>query len=181
MANGNNPHGLRPLMRSLYGGNVQIEEYNVPATTAAIFIHDAVIALTGGSVITGAITPMVAAGTGTPVGVSLDYFASNAAAALSHRVIHSPDSVFEAQDDGVGGGIVLANLGKNANLAFTTAGSTSSRISGMQIGTASVNTTNTLDVMLHRLLNIPNNAFGANAIIEITFNRHFYGLGRTGV
>src|SRR5689334_9715792 len=122
MANVNNPHGLRPLMRNLFGGPVSIEEYTKPASVAtAIYRQDSVIALTGGN-----ITPQATAGTGTFVGVSLNYGA--ASTATTHSIVHSPDAVFEAQDDNSTDGLAAADMGKNANIKIT-AGNTSTLIS----------------------------------------------------
>jgi hypothetical protein len=174
MANVNNPHGLRPIMRGLFGGPVSVEEYTkLVGVATAIYSHDTVIAATG-----GVITPQATAATGTFVGVSLNYGA--ASTATTHTVVHSPDSLFEAQDDNSTDGLAQADMGKNTNVKIT-AGNTSTLVSKFELTEASVATTSTLDVQLHRLYNVPDNAFGSNARIEVTLNRHFYANARTGV
>lgn len=184
MANVNAPHGLRPLMRNLFGGPIQIEQYSKPSAQATIYRQDPVIAITGGTA--GAdgtssqnIGPQATAGAGTFVGVALNYGATGAI--TQHSVVHSPDALFEIQDDGASTGVVVANLGKNANTALGTAGNASTQISGAQLGTASIATTAALDLSIHRLLNVPDNAFGVNARVEVTFGRHQLVIGRTGV
>lgn len=187
MANVNNPHGLKPLMRNRWGGPVVTEQYAKPSANSTIFMFDVVIAVTGSTAVPANeggmncnnVAPLATAGTGQIVGVALDYGATGAITA--HRILHNPDAVFECQDDGVGGGIVAANIGKNANISVAQAGSATTKISGMQLGQASIAVTAALDLQIAQLLNTPSNAFGANAIVEVTFGRHFNVCGRTGV
>jgi hypothetical protein len=188
MPNVNNPHGLQPLMRGLNGGQAELRTYRKPSAQAAIFRNDAVIAITGGTQITNQtgypsaksnIGPQATAGSGTFVGVSLNYAATGVIS--DHHVIVSPDTVYDIQDDGVGGGLVVANLGKHANTSLAVAGSATTGMSGQQLGQASVATTNTLDLKIQDLVADITNSFGANTRVMVTLNRHLLMPGTAGV
>src|SRR5512139_1552657 len=93
MANVDNPHGLRPLARTLSGGMPWVQLFTKAVGYAtAIFQHDAVNQVADGSIEASA-TP----GTTLYSGVALNYGA--ASTATEHLVITSPDAIFEAQDD----------------------------------------------------------------------------------
>lgn len=172
MPNVNNPHGLFPLMQDFDGGPSATRNFVKPASVAtAIFIHDPVCTVTGGKIQPGRATAFV--------GVALDYGA--ASTLTEHLLVCSPEAIYEAQDNASTDGLVEADMGKNANISTAVAGSAVTRRSGAQIDEASVNTTNSLDLMLLGLLADPDNAFGPNARIEVKFNRHFLLAGRTGV
>lgn len=172
MPNVNNPHGLRPTMRNMFGGPVETREFFKPASSAtAIFRNDAVCTSTGNQIIAGRTTAFV--------GVSLD--PGKASTLTAHRVIFSPGAVYEAQDNDSAVGIVAADIGKNADLSVAVGGNTATNVSGHQINKASVATTATLDVQLIQLLEAADNEFGPWARVEVVFNRHFFALGRTGV
>jgi hypothetical protein len=172
MPNVNNPHGLRPLMRNLLGGPVEVQEYNkLAGVSTAIFRNDVVSVVTGGNIQPGRSTAIV--------GVSLDY--GKASTATTHKVVIAPFSMYEAQDDDAVTGLLAADMGKNANVTVATGGNTSTLISGHQISKSSVATTNTLDLQLHRLLQDPSNDFGPNARVEVSFNTSHFAFGRIGV
>lgn len=172
MPNVNNPHGLKPLMRTIFGGPSAVEEYGKLAGVAtAIFRNDVVSVVTGGNIQPGRSTAIV--------GVSLDY--GKVSTATQHKVVIAPFSLFEAQDDDAAVGLLAADRGKNATVSVATAGNTATLLSGHQIQKSTVATTNTLDLQLHRLLEDPSNEFGPYARFEVSFNTHFFALGRTGV
>lgn len=172
MPNVNNPHGLKPLMRTIFGGPSAVEEYGKLAGVAtAIFRNDVVSVVTGGNIQPGRSTAIV--------GVSLDY--GKVSTATNHRVVLAPFSLFEAQDNDSAVGLLAADQGKNANISVAVAGNTSTLVSGGQIDKASVATTNTLDLQLNRLLADPTNDFGPWARFEVMFNTSFFAMGRTGV
>lgn len=172
MPNVNNPHGLRPLMRNLFGGPVETREFFKPASSAtAIFRNDAVCVSTGGQIIAGRSTAFV--------GVSLD--PGKASTLTGHRVIVSPGAIFEAQDNDAAVGIVAADIGKNAQISVAVAGNASTNVSGQQIDKATVATTAGHDLQLIALLDAADNEFGPYARVEVMFNRHFFNMGRTGV
>lgn len=172
MANVDNPHGFRPLMRNLDGGEPRIEEYDKDASEAtAIFPFDIVSREADGNIAPGG-TP----GTTRYQGVALEYGA--AATATKHLVIESPNAVFEAQDNADTDGIAAADLGLNANAEFN-AGNLTKQQSGHEIDESSAAATATLDLKLLRLLKTPDadNDFGANARIEVVINKHILREG----
>ncbi len=170
MANNNNPHGLRPIMRTLEGGFPTVRPYNkAVGTLTGIFINDAVVMIADGSVsaATGDITP----GTTAYSGVSLSFGITTKA--TKHLVIVSPSAVYEAQDDDSGAGILAADIGLNANIALG-AGSATTLLSAHTIHDTGKNTTNSLDLHLLQLLAVPDNdpAGGPFARVEVIFNKH---------
>ena len=174
MANVNNPHGLRPLMRTLAGGFPTIEEFDKAAGYAtAIFINDAVNRVADGSIEASA-TP----GTTLYTGVSLNY--GKPSKATKHQVIVSPDAIYEAQDNGAVDGFNAADMGLNCNLALGS-GNATTLISGHKLDEASANTTNSLDVKLLKLLDVPDNAAGSYSRVEVMFNKHRMAMGVAGV
>lgn len=170
MPNTNNPNGFTAIGRGITGGPVSTREYTKPASdSVAIFPGDALYAVTGGAVKAGRdnAAPFV--------GVALDF--GKASTATKHLVIASPDQLYECQCSGA---FVAANLGKNANIVAT-AGDVVRKRSKHEVDSATIATTGTLDVQLHALVEDPWNSFGANARVEVRFNRHFLNLGRTGI
>lgn len=169
MANVNNPHGLRPLMRTHAGGQPQVEPYTKAAAYgSAIYKWDPVTLLAG--VLNGpasGITP----GTTRYLGVALNYSLASLLATM--LVMDDPLALFEAQEDNSGASnAVAAKMGYNANLT-TTAGATVTRDnSAVQVSGTSIATTSSLDVNILRLLNTPDNAYGAWARLELKFNKH---------
>lgn len=176
MANVDNPHGLRPLARTLSGGFPTTELYQkASGSAAALFIFDAVARL--GTAYLGRsadITP----GTTLYDGVNLNYGA--ASTLTDHLVIVSPDAVYECQDNDDSDGLAFADMGLNCDLELN-AGSTTTYISGHELDESSANTTNSLDVHLHKKLDIPTNDYGEHAIIVVTFNKHRLAPGVAGV
>lgn len=168
MANVNNPHGLRPLMRTMAGGNPSMEPYTKAAAYGyAIYRWDPVTLLAG--VLNGPASG-ITAGTTRYLGVSLMFSLASVLATM--LIMDSPDAIFEAQEDNSGGSnIAAAKMGYNANLT-TTAGDSTLNASKVQISGTSVNTTSSLDVNLLRLLNSPDNAYGAYGRCELVFNKH---------
>jgi hypothetical protein len=169
VANVNNPHGLRPLMRNFQGGRVSAEYFTKEVGYGqAIYVWDPVTLLAG--VLNGpasGITP----GTTRYLGVVLGP-GSPASTAAQLLVVRSRDAVYECQEDASGAAnVVAAKMGYNANLT-TTAGDSTRLTSKVQVSGTSINTTSSLDVHIERLVNAPDNAYGANARLEIRFNKH---------
>lgn len=175
MANVDNPHGLSPLGRTLAGGLPTIESFvKAVGFGTALFIGDAVARAADGS-IDKTITP----GTTLYSGVNLNWGA--ASTATDHLVVTSPDALFEAQDNNSTDGFAAADMGLNANLELN-AGSATTLLSGHEINESTINTTNSLDVHLLRLLGNPGNAYGTGwGRFEIVFNKHRMGLTQVGV
>ena len=166
MANVDNPHGLRPLMRTIEGGFPEIRTFDKDASeAAAIFIWDAVNQEADGNIEANSATP----GTTRFTGVSLNHGA--ASTLTSHSVIVSPGAIFEAQDNSDTDGFTAADMGLNVNLELN-AGSATTFISGHELDESTVNTTATLDIKMLQLLNVPDNAAGAWSRVEVRFNKH---------
>lgn len=163
MPNVDNPHGLRPLMRTLGGGFPTVAKFSKAVGYAtAIFMWDAINRVADGSIEASA-TP----GTTLYSGVALEHGA--ASKATRHLSIVSPDAVFEAQDEGTG--IAAADVGLNANLVLN-AGNANTLVSGHEINGATKAATATLDLKIIELLADPNNAFGANGRFQVVINKH---------
>jgi hypothetical protein len=174
MPNTDNPHGLRPLMRTLAGGLATIEPFTKAASYGtALFMWDAVARAADGT-IDKAITP----GTTAYSGVNLNYGAVSTL--TDHLVVTSPDALFEAQDNNDTDGLAEADMGLNCNIELN-AGSALSQISGHELDESTAATTSSLDVKLLRKWDVPNNAYGSFARIEIVFNKHRMAPATAGV
>jgi len=174
MANIDNPHGLRPVMRTLSGGFPATRQFTKDAAEAtAIFINDVVQRQADGNIAAGG-TP----GTTLYLGVALNYGA--ASQQTDHLVVVAPDAIFEAQDNADVDGFAAADMGLNCNLEFN-AGDALRLISGHELDESSAATTATLDVKLLDKLDVPDNEFGANCRVLVVFNKHLLNAGVAGV
>lgn len=164
MANNNNPHGFRPLMRSFTGGPgaAALPAHKLVGYGTALFIGDVVTRVASGTKATQCISAAVTPGTTNIAGVNLIYGA--ASTATDHVILPSALNVFEAQIDT----IAAADLNKNAAIVMT-AGNTGTKISKHSLN--GIATTNTLDCKVVGLQRSPDNDFGAYARVEIIFNR----------
>lgn len=182
MSNVNNPYGLRSIARSKSGGPADTNPYIKESGYAnAIYRGDPVTQLAG--VLNGpasGITP----GTTLYRGVSMDTsLASVGQGGVSSNpamlIIDAPEAIFEAQEDNSGAAnVVQAKMGYNANLT-TTAGDATLKQSKVQVSGTSINTTNSLDVRIERLVADPTNAYGAYGRLELKFNKHLGNFGVT--
>ena len=168
MSNVNNPSGLRLLTRAFGGGAVQLEFFTKDVGYGyAIYAQDPVTLLAG--VLNGPASG-ITAGTTRYLGVCLA--ASLASVAASLLIARHRDNVYECQEDASGAAnAVAAKMGYLANLT-TTAGDSTLLRSKVQVSVTSIATTSSLDVKIERLVNTPGNAYGANAMLEIRFNKH---------
>jgi hypothetical protein len=175
VANVDNPHGLKPLMRTLEGGCPVVQQFDKDASEGtAIFQWDAVNREADGNIEAASATP----GTTTFSGVSLNHGA--ASTLTSHSVIVSPSAVFECQDNADTDGFDAADMGLNVNLELN-AGSATTKLSGHELDESTVQTTDTLDMHMLALLNVPDNAAGAHTRVEVIFNKHRMNSQRAGV
>lgn len=172
MANSDNPHGARPIS-TLHGGAFYVEELPKDSGGGNIFIGDFVSREADGNIAAGG-TP----GTTVISGVSSNYSATGSAG--THSVYTDPAVVYEIQDNNDTDGIAAADLGLNANVEYN-AGSTTTFLSGHEIDESTADVTNSLDLHLLRLFNVPDNAHGANARIEVLINKHRFGTQTVGV
>lgn len=183
MANIDNPHGLRPLMRRMGGGMSDLVLYHkAVAYSSAIFRWDPVTRLAG--VLNGpasGITP----GTTLYAGVASRYSAASTIEDTAKPggglgVIGHPDDLFDVQEDNSGAAnAVLAKMGYNANLTGTAGGTPTADNSNVELSGTSIATTGTLDVRINRLVEDPTNAYGAWARLEVKFNKHLFNVGVT--
>lgn len=188
MANPNNPFGFRPIIRT--GGiPFSVTSYGKAAADAnAIFVFDMVGHLTGGTPFPlpenstynlsriqsgNQLTP----GTSLWLGSTLSYGA--ASVGTVHPVCDEIDCLFIAQCSGATSITTAAAAGLNANVTYATAGSTTTKQSGMQVNSATIATTSSLDLRITRIAMIVPNAEGANAIVEVLINKHALGQGTT--
>lgn len=190
MPNINAPFGFRPIIR-LGGSPYALNEYGKPSADAnAIFAFDLV-----GYKATGTAVPLpesnafllpiiqtgyqLTPGTTPILGVSLNYGA--ASTATIHNVVDQSDVVYIAQCKT---GTTIAtgsHAHKNANFSTTTAGSTTTKMSGLAVDGATIATTATLDLRIQRVSMISPNAEGDSAILEVTINRHALANQTAGV
>jgi hypothetical protein len=176
MANVNYPHGLRPLGVSLSGGPGLFQLFKKAASLdTLIAVYDAVARVADGSITSK--DADITQGSTAYTGVAMNYGA--ASTATTHTVLVDPGQVFECQGDG-GGSLDEVDMGLNTNLILT-AGSATTKLSKHALGEAAKLTTATLDVHLLQLLNVPDNAYGAYARIEIVFNGHRMAPQTAGV
>jgi hypothetical protein len=190
MPNPNAPFGFRPITR-LGGLPLSLTEYAKPATDAnAIFAFDLVGFKSSGTPPAlpenGAFTvPVIQTGyqltpgTSLWLGASLGYGA--ASTATVHPVVDAVDTVFITQCSGA---TVITNTShahKNANVSVVTAGSTTTKQSAQQVDSATIATTSSLDLRIIRVAMLGKNAETANAIVEVTINKHALGLQTAGV
>jgi hypothetical protein len=189
MANPNNPFGFRPIIR-LGGAPYSVQEYGKPAADAnAIFAFDLVGYLTGAPLAlpenasynlprieTGyQLTPQ----TSLWLGASLAYGAASVGSV--HPVTDEVDVIYLVQADSTTPVTTSAHVHKNANVSLAVAGSATTKQSGMQLNTSTINTTNTLDLRINRVAMISPNAEGTNAIVEVIINKHALGQQTAGV
>jgi hypothetical protein len=175
MPNVDNPHGLRPLMRTLSGGVPFVQEMTKDASeAAAIFQWDAVNREADGNIEANSATP----GSTLFSGVALNHGA--AATLTTHLVVVSPNALFEAQDNNDTDGIAEADLGLNANIELN-AGNALTKISKHEIDESTAAVTATLDLHLLQKLNVPDNAFGSFCRVEVMFANHRMASAAVGV
>jgi hypothetical protein len=172
MANTNNAHGFRPLMRSLTGGPGQatIGAHKIAGVGTALFIGDAVELNGSGTKPNASIKP--AAATDVLYGVNLIF--GLISKATDHLIIPGQFQLFEAQIDT----LTVAQLQFNAALVAG-AGNATTHLSAHSLG--SVATTNTLAVKLLGLHQSPDNAVGAFARVIVTFNKSQFADQTAGV
>jgi hypothetical protein len=180
MANPNNPRGFVPVRNAgsthESGG---VEMFYVPASDGtALYIGDPVIRngsadaagvpgaimATAGGDITGIVEGFVPDGTTNMAG----YRAASTAAYILVRT--DPDTLYEIQEDGVGGTLTAASIGLNADF-IVAAGTAYNKRSGTMLDSSTVNTTATLPLKIMALAQRPGNDFGANAKFWVKINQ----------
>ena len=191
MANTNSPFGFKPVIRS-GGSPYSVTEYGKLATDAqAIFMFDLVgkaaveVALpeASGYNVPGILGAYTNGGNATPgtsnwVGSALNYGA--ASTLTTHMVTDQLDVIYLAQCKTGTTISTTSHVGKNANISLTTAGSTTTKQSGLAVDGATIAATATLDLFITRVSMIAPNAEGDSAILEVLINKHFYNPATAG-
>jgi hypothetical protein len=190
MANADNASGLSPvcyLNGAPYNG--QANEYDVlVGDGTAIMIGDPVVYDTGDS-LSGRPVVKLGAAAGVFGGICVGVIPTDrdstiyrvASTARTILVADDPQILFEVQEDSGGGDIALASIGLNITL-ITAAGSTFTGMSGWELDSSSVATTNSLDCQLLRGVDRADNTLVSdNARWLVRLNNHQFVDGTTGV
>ena len=187
MANLNAPQGFIPL-RHLTGGVIRAQEYpiaNSYGTTIAS--GDLVTLTTDGTVIRG-----TAGGNALGVFYGVEYIDNstgdvkfvkvwNASTAVKANtkvkalVYDDPNITYKVQCNGT---FATANVGELANVTIGTANTTFGH-STDELDIATLATTSKV-LRILRLVDEPNNAAGADALVEVVINKSLYGVGGAG-
>ncbi len=172
MANRNAPFGLRPLMRTLGGGEPEVRNFNVAVGVAqAKFIHDLMAVVNDGTV-----TPAITPGTSVYAGVSMGPYA--AASVLSaHVLMVSPGALYLIQADS--DGLARADVFANVNVAYG-AGDSATKHS-KTVANAAAATTATLDLRIVGFHEAIDNEEGAYARVIVMLNKSVLQAGADGV
>lgn len=200
--------GFRPekhLNGSAYNG--QVNRYMVPAAEAvAVNVGDLVVLSDGAAIVdpvTGGVYPAVeragtstttavtaAAIVGSVVGFLPDYAnlnLNNVRLASTYRVAlvaDSPDIIFAAPQDAVGGVVAAASIGLNVALIPGVTSTTGGVASGMSVDSSSVSTTSTLPLRLVGVTASPDNDVTSTARpaeLLVMINTHQYANSIAGV
>jgi hypothetical protein len=186
--NPNSPFGFRPVIRA-GGAPFSLTEYGKPSTDPnTLFAFDLVVKVAAATPLPEA--PLIynlptcqtgyqaTPGTSLWLGASLAYGA--ASVATVHPVADDVDVVFLVQASTGTAISTAAHVGKNANVLLTTAGNLLTKMSAMQVNSASIAVGAALDLRIQRVAMISPNIEGQNAILEVSINKHFFGLQTAG-
>lgn len=188
MANTSRVSGLRPVRR-LSGKPFQIEEMVLlAADNTATFVGD-LVKLSGTGDTDG--TPAIAqcAAGEAAVGVIIGFRANPDSLGQLHRpaaqlrralVVVSPDTVYEIEEDGVGGAMAVTDIGKCGDVAVG-AGSTVTGFSGMTLDSSNVQAVDAGgQLRVLRLVPREDNEIGLSAKWEVVIAEHSL-LGATDI
>ena len=198
------PAGFRPVKHmngSAYNG--QVNRYMISASdTAATNVGD-LVQLSDNAALVDAIgfgvypaVERIGSGTAVPivgaiVGFEVDYSnlnAGNYRAASTRRVVlvaDSPDLIFAAPQDAVGGVVAAASVGLNVSINLGTAATTQPYASGMSVDSSTVATTATIPLQIMGVTASPDNdetSTSRPAELLVRINTHaFNAAGIAGV
>lgn len=175
MANVNAPYGFRSIGRTISGGEIELASFVALASYGtAIYIGD-VIERNSAANVDRVITP----GTTLISGVSMNFGAASTLRAI--LAIEQPGALFSVQSGATG--FAYADLGLNANVKLGTGSATTKKSADIvDDGTTTAPaTTNTYDLHVRALLNVPDNAYGAYSRMEVVFNQHRQNSTSVGV
>lgn len=191
MANTNKAFGLRPLGK--LGSNVNSDgntQYRIASnTTDAIFEGD-IVTLSGGYVV------KAAAGAANILGVFIgceytdpttkkttfkNYYPGGVVASdIVASIVDDPNALFLVQASGVAGNTCV---GLNADLVQTTAGNTTTGVSGLELSTGTLAATQALNVKVVGISSVPGegDVTAAYANLIVVINEHLYRGPTAGV
>lgn len=202
--------GLTPIDPDGKSVDANIIPYYIPYTVSSnLFVGDPIVKTGGANTLTSLngqailggyypnITKTTAGSTNSSTGVIVEfqsiplqftgsslYFQTGGTSTASDRICYvcdDPTQAFAIRDDGV---VTLDEtaVGQNANLIYTNTGDTTNFVSGAQLSSASVNTTNTLQLRILRCLGWVTNPIGSPyAIWMVKFNLHTELWNQTGI
>lgn len=195
MSNSNKPMGLKPVGTIGQAGYVgKLERFYVPSTDAtAIGIGDPVTLTGAGGLHTDG-TPIVTRGSVggvcagvmvgvelTPTDLSLTY--RKASTGMHILVDTDPNTIYEIQEDSVGGAIALADGTKNASLVLGTVDTTTGN-GKTQVDSSTAAASATLDLLLLRPAlgedNTPAVAY-CKWLVKLNLHQFASGVVRVGV
>lgn len=189
MANLDTPFGLKAInsVGSSYAG--QVTQYFVPASdSTAIFVGDPVVKTGTANTDGMPIATKATAGAGnaiTGVVVSVSYdgddLQSTYRKASTDRIVFvddAPQTRFVVQADGA---VAVTDIGNNADLVFTNAGSTVYGVSGVELDSTTFGTGATKQVKVVGLYDQIDNEIGANAKLIVTINNHTEANNKAGI
>jgi hypothetical protein len=194
MANPDAAFGFRPIKRdgSPYNGGT-LRCVIATTATAATFIGDPVKLTAAGSI--GGYQQVVQAAAGDPVfGVVTAFEANPDALSDQYRKVSTqrycqvvratPETYFEIQSDDDTTALAEADVGLNANFIVAT-GSTQYGVSGIELDSDTANTTSSLDLQIHGLVDRADNLLAGTGSTQknaiVTFNDYQSKTWRTGV
>lgn len=138
-----------------------------------------IVKAAGTDTVRGVIVGILVANPNNPslVGINLDLTVQNTpSTGKTHDyymlICDDPTVIFAIQDDGLNAGTTIATA-CNKNASFTVANPTSPRQNSAEvILSSSIAVTQALNLKLMGLLQVPNNAYGANATWLVRWNQH---------
>jgi hypothetical protein len=197
MANVNKAFGLRPLGKvgSNYNSDGNTQYSIASGTTDAIFQGDTVTFNVSAGASTGFIikaTPGAANILGVFIGCEYtdpttskttfkNYYPGGVAASdIVAFIVDDPYAQFLVQASGVAG---VTAIGRNADLVQTTAGNTTTGVSGLELSTGTLAAASALNVKVVGVTTDPSNSdlTAAYADLIVTINEHLYKAPTAGV
>jgi len=190
MANVNIATGFKPVREAGSGvHNGGLNMYYHPASDGtALYVGDPVVKSGSADAngIAGCIRASASAAiTGVVQGFVPDGvtdIAGYGAASTAYYVLvdDDPDTLFEIQEDAVGGALAAADIGLNADI-IAAAGNAYTKRSGFMLDTSTKNTTATLPLKIVGLTPRPNNELSANSKVLVKINNHTEAQASAGL
>lgn len=93
-------------------------------------------------------------------------------------VADDPDTIFEIQEDNVGGSVAAASIGLNADLV---SGANNGYVSGWELDSSTVAVGATLQLKIMRAAPRRDNALGTDCKFWVLINLHAFKIGQAGI